>query len=419
MQRLLIALAVALAVLASCSGAGADPPSPPASDGGSPTGDAGIFDCRQWQFVYGGIPGTRSLRDLKFIGGALYAVIETIHTDWAHHVVMYDTDLQGWVPAGSNPSNSGIGPATRLVDYQGLPAIGAGGASCPNGCLGRWTVAFWNPTTDGGWEPVDEKLPRGSIGALLAEGEFIIAGGSFNSVSRLTAGPEDPVPGTRRISLYNPNIEDPGDAWTSLYGGFPSPDTLQVLSLIRFRGDLYAGGYATGDDSRIRTPAGAGWIAPGGGILDGTVHSMTVFEGDLIVGGSFLSVGQVPAVRVARWDGFAWHAMGSGLGDPIAAAGVATRVANLVVYQDELYAVGGFRDTGAGLRVNQIARWNREDEEWEAVDENCPGTPQEGCGLDNAQVALVNAGRLLIGASRWAGGVESPSRSLVAYRACS
>lgn len=92
-------------------------------------------------------------------------------------------------------------------------------------------------------------------------------------------------------------------------------------------------------------PSGTLWIAGGGangflGRLDG--NTVTTIEDrfdaqitqldvasatDIIVGGSFSSVGTVQAARIARWDGTAWHALGPGLpGSPTAIAHDATTV---------------------------------------------------------------------------------------------
>ena len=48
--------------------------------------------------------------------------------------------------------------------------------------------------------------------------------------------------------------------------------------------------------------------------LNGAVHALMVDgNGHLVVGGEFTTVGGVAARSLARWDGAAWHAYGTGV----------------------------------------------------------------------------------------------------------
>jgi hypothetical protein len=60
--------------------------------------------------------------------------------------------------------------------------------------------------------------------------------------------------------------------------------------------------------------------------FDAAVSQLDVASAtDIIVGGSFSTVGTTQATRIARWDGTAWHALGAGLpGTPTAVAHDAT-----------------------------------------------------------------------------------------------
>jgi hypothetical protein len=78
------------------------------------------------------------------------------------------------------------------------------------------------------------------------------------------------------------------------------------------------------------------------------VTSVESFRGEIIVGGSFDSVGGVPVNNLARWDGSTWHPLGSGI------EGV---VWDLQVYNDDLIVGGEFTGAG-GLPVQGIARWD-------------------------------------------------------------
>jgi hypothetical protein len=135
-----------------------------------------------------------------------------------------------------------------------------------------------------------------------------------------------------------------------------------VYAMTVYQDKLVIGGYPTmAGGLRIRRVAlwdGESWTSPGRGVDDfdcpeipclGWVNALAVYDGSLIVGGSFPSVdGGIPANNIARWDGTQWHAMGEGLND---------NVLTLVVYKGDLIAGGSFTKSGE-MTVNRIARWN-------------------------------------------------------------
>jgi hypothetical protein len=78
------------------------------------------------------------------------------------------------------------------------------------------------------------------------------------------------------------------------------------------------------------------------------LFAVTLYNGDLIVGGAFTTAGGVSANYIARWDGAAWQPLGSGMNYKVRA---------LTVYNEELIAAGMFTTAG-GVTVNYIARWD-------------------------------------------------------------
>ncbi len=81
------------------------------------------------------------------------------------------------------------------------------------------------------------------------------------------------------------------------------------------------------------------WNALGSG-TNGTINAAIVFNGDLIVAGSFSS----PGNNIARWNGTSWSSLGTGLN------GV---VHSMTIYNNQLIAVGAFNNQG-----NNVASWN-------------------------------------------------------------
>ena len=82
---------------------------------------------------------------------------------------------------------------------------------------------------------------------------------------------------------------------------------------------------------------------------NGAVAAMAVDgNGNVYVGGFFTFIGTVPANCIAKWNGSAWSALGSGMNAAVYA---------LAVIGTNLYAGGEFATAG-GVTVNGIAKWN-------------------------------------------------------------
>ena len=104
---------------------------------------------------------------------------------------------------------------------------------------------------------------------------------------------------------------------------------------------------------------GVAWSAVGTG-TDQTVEAMAVFDDGsgpaLYVGGEFRNAGGVPVNLLAKWDGAVWSSVGGGI------TGTNHRnVESLAVFDDgtgpSLY-VGGTFDTAGGVPANNIAKWD-------------------------------------------------------------
>lgn len=103
--------------------------------------------------------------------------------------------------------------------------------------------------------------------------------------------------------------------------------------------------------------------------VDGFVESSALFNGDLVVGGTFIAVGGVSITNLARLQGATWAGMGAPFDGGVSA---------LVVWNSELYAGGDF--TGG------LARWNGS--QWVIV----------GGGVDGTVSSLtVFASQLIVG----------------------
>lgn len=144
-----------------------------------------------------------------------------------------------------------------------------------------------------------------------------------------------------------------GVQWRGL--DFDHPGTVYALTI--FNGDLVIAGsfvLATpigGIMNRIARWDGLNWRPLGAGPA-GDVRALTVFNGDLVAAGGFASAGGNPANNIARWNGVVWSALGSGLG-----LANSRSVLALASFNGGLYA-GGFFTIAGGAPAFGLARWN-------------------------------------------------------------
>ncbi|MCC7065974.1 MAG: hypothetical protein IT456_24470 [Planctomycetes bacterium] len=108
-----------------------------------------------------------------------------------------------------------------------------------------------------------------------------------------------------------------------------------------------------------------------GFLRDQPVYALTVFNGELIAGGSFflLPTPGGNADRIARRNATSWAPLGTGVGT----VQVADRVAALTVFNGALIAGGRFF-TASGVLVEHIARWDGSS--WAALSTAATGMQQ-------------------------------------------
>ncbi|MFO0835996.1 MAG: GC-type dockerin domain-anchored protein [Phycisphaerales bacterium] len=148
----------------------------------------------------------------------------------------------------------------------------------------------------------------------------------------------------------NVSLQRSDGLWTGLRPAFDGPVR---ASLTLPNGDLIVGGSFTNvlgvPASRIARWDGSSWWALGAGMNNDVLALTLMPNGDLIAGGAFTSAGGVAANRVARWNGSAWSAMGTGMDGVVAALAVRP---NGVLY------AGGEFTTASGSNCNRFSYWN-------------------------------------------------------------
>ena len=160
------------------------------------------------------------------------------------------------------------------------------------------------------------------------------------------------------ISTASPDVPDDAD-WA---GGFEHPGMDSTVNALTLGPDgvLYAGGWFK-TAGGVTADYVARWDGTAWQSLDSRMNS-SVFalafgpDGSLYAGGRFTAAGRGSANRIARWDGAAWHPLGSGMNGESPSQFVDVRA--LAVGTDGSLYAGGLFDTAGGVLANGIARWD-------------------------------------------------------------
>ncbi len=198
-------------------------------------------------------------------------------------------------------------------------------------------IAKWNGSA---WSALGSGL-NGSVWALAVSGSDLYAGGEFTRAGG--------VANTGYIAKWN------GSAWSAV--GLGLNGTVNALAVSG--SDLYAGSQFTtaggATVNRIAKWNGSAWSALGSG-MNSVVYALAVSGSDLYAGGIFTTAGGTTAKRIAKWDGSAWSALGSGIGSGIGVIAFGV-VRALAVSGSDLFA-GGLSTTAGGTEANSVAKWN-------------------------------------------------------------
>lgn len=167
------------------------------------------------------------------------------------------------------------------------------------------------------------------------------------------------------------------NCWAPLGAGVGNnPDYDGVTAMASFNGNLVVGGFfdSIGNIAAngVASWNGTSWSAMGQGINTLfnnnsyiSLNALAVYNNELYAGGSFTMAGQVPVYGIARWSGTQWVAVGSGLGFYVSNGDTLYPSVNcLAVYNGSLFAGGAFY-TANGNVVNNVAMWNGTS--WSAV----------------------------------------------------
>src|SRR6185436_10069684 len=277
-----------------------------------------------------------------------------------------------WVGFNGLPGANATVTATA-VDGQGNLYVGGVFQSIGNTsahCIAKWDGREWS-TLGRGMDYAVQAFAFGADGSVYASGAFIWA--TNNDGTAVTAFGIAKWDGEKWSDLG-------GGVTEGLFGGYFFVHALAVWGT-----NLYAGGFFSamgGVTARyIARWNGSAWSAVGSG-MDDIVYTLTTFRGNLYAGGSFLYAGGAQARYVARWNGSSWSPLAGGLNYGV--NGLAVDGTNQNEGGDYLYVGGNFSGAfNAGdvlIPAGYVARW--EGSFWSAV----------GNGINNTVDAVAVAG---------------------------
>ena len=183
-----------------------------------------------------------------------------------------------------------------------------------------------------------------------------------------------------------------GNSWGPVGGGIQG-GIATGLALTVYQGDLYLGGeffQAAGNAGQsVMRWDGSQWNPLGDGIqvynysyeYAGSVNSFTEHDGLLFVGGGFNFAGHVPATSIATWDGTNWCGLGGTL---------APKVRTSTFYHDTLYVGCGV--TADGIASNGAAKFigSTFQEQCSTVEIQDPPTPEGSFRVASLEPGVVS-----------------------------
>jgi hypothetical protein len=214
----------------------------------------------------------------------------------------------------------GIGYVVYAVAVSGTDVY-VGGYFGAAGGTGAGYIAKWNGHE---WRNLGTGL-NNVVSSLAVVGSTLYAGGQFTRAGGVVA---------ERVAKWD------GTSWSALGAGVTGFTDVRALAVVG--SDLYVGGATIGGyTAALARWNGASWnYIP----LYNTVTALAVEGANLYVSGNFSQApGGVAVNGLAKWDGSAWSALGTGLLAPVTA---------MAVSGTDLYAAS------SGPGTNSLDKWN-------------------------------------------------------------
>lgn len=300
---------------------------------GIPANNIAQWDGTTWSAMGSGL--NDGVFDVHVHNGVFYATGAFTHSGMTEVNRIARWNGTSWFPVGTG-LNSSISPYSVgrvLASFNN--ELYVGGTFATAGGNNAYGLARWNGNV---WSNVGMVDFSGFlVYALAVHGAYLYAGGSFNSAGGVEA---------EYIARWN------GTQWAPVGQG-----VLGVVEDLLVDGDhLYATGQFTqaggAPAQRVARyhPATNTWSAMGAGIGNTVFEegfTLGIYNGNVVVGGTFDNAGAVAVQNVAQWNGTAWSTLANGLEGSI--------VTELQIFNGSLYA-GGITDQGYLLRLDPMVQ---------------------------------------------------------------
>jgi hypothetical protein len=226
--------------------------------------------------------------------------------------------------------------ATGLFEYAGGQVV--------NG-IAKWGANDWEPIGSG--LSLEGDFGAGSGWTLKVINNEMYLAGIFDSINGIEA---------HGLAKFN------GNTWSSAFSipRFTSTNINRIYDVEWFQGELYIGGviYQPGSSPQILGLAkwdGNNWVGVGNGMYGNLPYfsRLTTFQNKLILAGSFnyaQNPGSIPGNCITSWDGTNWDTLQGGLH-------LDGNIADIAVHGSDLYVAGYFLSIG-NIIASGIAKWD-------------------------------------------------------------